>query len=46
MGLKTFATGISESGSLKIGQGVNKIIGYDTKRLKKIQKNPNISKKM
>lgn len=41
-GLRTFMTGISENGSIKIGNNVNKIITKDIRRLNRIKKNNNI----
>jgi len=45
-GLRTFMTGISEDGSLKVGNNVNSIISKSIKRLNKIKNNENIKNKI
>ena len=45
-GLRTFMTGINEQESLQIGTNVNNIIVKNIRRLNKIQRNKNISKKI
>ena len=45
-GLRTFMTGLSNDGAIKIGMNVNKIIASKLKRLKKIKDNINIPSKI
>jgi len=45
-GLKTFMTGITKKGMIKIGENVNKIMCEKLKRLNKIKSNKNISSKI
>ena len=45
-GLRTFMTGISENGNIKIGNNVNKYISDKLKRYRKILKNSEIPNKI
>ena len=45
-GLRTFMTGLSNNGAIKVGINVNKIIATKLERLKKIKDNINISTKI
>jgi len=45
-GLRTFITGITKKGMIKIGENVNKIMCEKLKRLNKIKSNKNISSKI